>query len=92
MLELDIEKLTENDLVAIFSKPSRDSKRFCLLKALDITNLDEEDEMRKSIVVDYCLDAICFAASQGFQWPKVLRTLKFCFQLLSKTAIEGIID
>ena len=85
----DVGKLSLEVYSEIFQAASRDLKREILLNALEIETIDEESELRKSIVVDFCLDAISFASDQGFSWENVDRTLKFGLKLLNETTFEG---
>ena len=83
-------RISKNDLINIFTQPSREMKRRELLDALKI-DLDEDEDLREGICVDYLLDSIIFACNQGFQWNKALLSTHFCLELLDDTAKKGVV-
>lgn len=85
----DLELLSLEDYEKIFQASNRALKRKVLLDGLHISAIDEEDELRKSIMLDFCLDVIVFASSQGFMWEKVHESVKFAMVLLKDTACQG---
>ena len=85
----DLELLSLEDYEKIFQASNRALKRKVLLDGLHISAIDEEDELRKSIILDFCLDVIVFASSQGFMWEKVHEAVKFAMVLLKDTACQG---
>ena len=89
---IDLSTLSQDDYRRIHAASSKDLKRQALLSALCIHQLDEEDELLKSIVIDYCLEAIMFASNQGFAWEKVGKAVKFTLNLLQETCCKGVND
>ena len=84
-----VAELTHEDYSKIFQAPGRDARRRAFLDALGIDGIDEESELRKSIVLDFCLDIITFSSNQGFSWENVHRALTFGLHLLDQTACQG---
>ena len=90
MLEFcDATKLTVEDYIRIYHASSRELKRRILFDAVGLGKIDEEDELRKSIALDYCLDLIAFVSNQGFSWENVCRSVTIGMSLLDSTACKG---
>ena len=87
---IDLSILSQDDYRGIHAASSKDLKRQTLLSALCIHQIDEEDELLKSIVMDYCLEAIMFASNQGFSWKKVEKAVQFALNLLQETCCKGV--
>jgi len=91
MLEFcDVTKLRIEDYIQIYHASSRELKRQILLHAVGIERVDDEDEPRKSIILDYCLDLIAFVSNQGFSWESVHTSVTIGMRLLDSTACKGI--
>ena len=82
-------KLTTDNYKEIFHASSQELRKTILLASLGIEELDEEDELRKSIVLDFCLDIVSFSSNQGFSWENVHRAVSFGVRLLDETACKG---
>lgn len=87
---INLSILSQDDYRRIHAASSKDLKRQTLLSALCIHQIDEEDELLKSIVIDYCLEAIIFASNQGFAWEKVEKAAKFALNLLQESCCKGV--
>ena len=89
---IDLSILSQDDYRRIHAASSKDLKKQTLLTALCIHHIDEEDELLKSILIDYCLEAMMFASNQGFAWEKVDKAAKFALSLLQETCFKGVDD
>ncbi len=88
----NVAKLAIEDCSKIIHAPNREMQRNAFLDALGIERIDEENEVRNSIVLDFCLDVIAFASNRGFPWENVHNALLFGICLLDETAFAIFIS
>ena len=82
-------KVSLDVIKCIATLPTRENKKSKLMQALKITDFDDEEDLRKSILIDYLLDNIMFSVNQGFHWKSVHAYVDFAVNILKETACSG---
>lgn len=82
--------VTLSDLVvkSISNLPKNEGKAF-LASQLKLTCLEDDDNLRNAIYVDFLYDNLMFAVEKGFTWRQVCTVVTFCDGILKDS--KGII-
>eukprot|EP00794_Sanderia_malayensis_P004748 gene4748-5372_t len=82
--------ISEDTLLRMNRLDSSNSKINLLLESINISNFDQEEDLRGGVCLDYCLGLIDFCTKQGFKWKNMLLVLRFSVRLLIDTAAKGL--
>uniref|UniRef100_K1R521 Uncharacterized protein C8orf74-like protein n=1 Tax=Magallana gigas TaxID=29159 RepID=K1R521_MAGGI len=85
--------VTLSDLVvkSISNLPKNEGKAF-LASQLKLTCLEDDDNLRNAIYVDFLYDNLMFAVEKGFTWRQVCTVVTFCDGILKDSKDKDITD
>ncbi|XP_048764447.1 uncharacterized protein C8orf74 homolog [Ostrea edulis] len=83
--------LSESVAKNISNLPKEEGKEF-LARQLDLKSLQDDENLRNAVYVDFLYDNLTFAVEKGFSWKQVCAVVTFCDGILKDSSDKDLTD